>query len=302
MGMILMSEQLIEAAEELLPEEVAETVHLDALQQFLQDLPNMAIAFGLKVVLSLITVFIGVRLINLLRALLKKSALRANIDKGIISFLDSCCKFSLYVVLAFLVGMSFGLNAATVAAILGSVGVALGLAVQGGLTNFAGGLLILIAKPFEVGDYIITSNAEGTVYKVEVLYTKLLSVDDKIVIIPNGELSNSQIINVTAMDKRKAILNLSISYNSDIKKAREILLKMLEECDLVLQNDEKMVAVEELADSGVILRLQFWTNTNTFRLATWQVLEAAKYALDAGGIEIPFPQMDVHLTKKEISL
>ena len=302
MGMILMSEQFIDVAEELLPEPVAETVHLDLLQQFVKDLPNMAMALAIKVFVALITIFIGVKLINLLRALLKKSALRANIDKGIISFLDSCCKFSLYVVLAFLIGMSFGLNAATVAAILGSVGVALGLAVQGGLTNFAGGLLILIAKPFEVGDYIITSNAEGTVYKVEVLYTKLLSVDDKIVIIPNGELSNSQITNVTAMDKRKAILTLSISYGSDIRTARAILLKTLEECDLVLQNDEKMVAVEDLGDSGVLLRLQFWTNTNTFRLATWQVLEAAKYALDAGGVEIPFPQMDVHLTKKEISL
>ena len=293
-----MTEDILDAAETVLPETVTEQFYrLTVWQKFLDDLPSKAFGFALQVIFALVFFFVGVKIISVVRKVFQASIQKANVDKGIAQFLDSCLKIGLYVVLVFLIAAGFGLNTATVAAVLGSAGVAISLAVQGSLSNFAGGVLILLAKPFSVGDYIITSGAEGKVFKIDVFYTKLLTLDNKVVILPNGPLSNTQITNVTAMDKRKVIWTMGISYNSDIKKAKEILLETISSCPLVLHDEEKKVSVEELADSSVNMRLEFWAPTSSFLATKFAVVEAVKLALDANGIEIPFPQMDVHLDK-----
>ncbi len=295
----LFLETVADGITELLPDELKEAVQPGILEQFFKDLPSHALSFGVKIGLTILVFAIGVKLIGFIRRLIRKSLDKAKVDTGTSQFLDSCLKVGLYIVLIFLIASGFGMNIATVVALLGSAGVTIGLAVQGSLANFAGGVLILLVKPFVVGDYIEAEGVEGRVFKIEIFYTRLLTRENKVVIIPNGSLSNSKVVNMTAMEKRKLVLTVGISYGSDLRKAKEVLLEMLKTCEYVLQGEDMLIAVEELADSSVNLRMQFWCDTAKVWEAKWEALEKAKLALDAGGIEIPFPQLDVHMDKAE---
>ncbi len=198
--------------------------------------------------------------------------------------------------LVFFIASGFGLDAASVVALLGSAGVAIGLAIQGSLSNFAGGVLILLLKPFKVGDYIIAGNGnEGTVVEIQIFYTKLTTADNRLVVIPNGELSNSSMINASAMPTRRIDIPVGISYEADIRMAKEVLLKVLEEDPGVLQDEEKRVFVDDLADSSVVLNLRCYSTNENFWETRWRLMESVKYALDEAGIGIPFPQVDVHM-------
>ena len=181
------------------------------------------IDFAIGVILALVVFFIGTKLIKWIRKLIRLSMEKGNVDKGVRQFVDSLVKFALYAILIFSIGSKFGLDTTSVAAALASCGVAIGLALQGSLSNFAGGVLILILKPFVVGDYIIEDNKgrEGTVKEIQLFYTKLLTVDNKTVIIPNGSLANTSLTNVTAQDKRRLDLSVGISYDADLKKAKQ---------------------------------------------------------------------------------
>lgn len=273
-----------------------EELDMGLLQSFLQELPDKALRFGIRVLLALIVFFIGSQLIKLVRRILKKSMKRGNADVGVMQFLDSFIKITLYVVLIFAIASGFGLDAASVVALLGSAGVAIGLAIQGSLSNFAGGVLILLMKPFKVGDYIIAeSGNEGTVTEIQIFYTKLATVDNRIVVIPNGALSNSSLINASAMPQRRIDISVGISYKADIRKAREVIVKIMEEDEKVLQEQEKKVFVDSLADSAVILGIRCHVASEDFWETKWRMNENIKYALDEAGISIPYNQLDVHL-------
>ncbi|MDE7177026.1 MAG: mechanosensitive ion channel family protein [Lachnospiraceae bacterium] len=278
----------------------SDELRMGLIENYLQELPDKLLRFGIRVLLALVVFFIGTQLIKLIRRILRKSFQRRNVDIGVSRFLDSLVKAVLYILLLFMIASYFGLDATSVVALVGSAGVAIGLAVQGSLSNFAGGVLILLLKPFKIGDYIRdAAGNEGTVEEVQLFYTRLITPDRHIVIVPNGALANSNILNMSTTEERRLDLQISISYDADIRRAKEILLAAMNADQGVLQEQEKQVFVEELADNGVVLCMRCYSKNELFWETKWRLLEAAKYALDEAGISIPFPQLDVHMRKAE---
>lgn len=219
---------------------------------------------------------------------------------GVIQFLDSFIKVGLYIILGFMVAGGFGLDAASVVAVVGSAGVAVGLALQGSLSNFAGGVLILLIKPFKVGDYIKEDSQgnEGTVTEIQMFYTKLLTYDGKTVVLPNGTLANTSLVNVTAANFRRLDVTVGISYDSDIKKAKAVLTRLVDENPLVIQDKDKVVTVDDLADSAVVIAVKCHVKTEDYWTLRGQLLEDIKLRFDEEGIMIPYPQLDVHIDKE----
>ena len=231
------------------------------------------------------------KLVRIVRAMLDKS----HVSPGAATFVVSMLKIILYLTLILGIAMQFGLKESSVAALVASGGVAIGLALQGGLSNLAGGFLILLFQPFQFGDYIITQGQEGTVQKIEILYTTLHTIDNRKVIVPNGNLANNVIVNVTAADRRKLEITVGISYDDSIQKAKGVLQRLLAEHPLVLHDQEAQVFVAELGDSSVVIGFRCWVKTDQYFPALWQLNEQIKEAFDEAGIHIPYPQMDVHM-------
>ena len=261
------------------------------------------VGFGLKVVLAIIVFFVGRKLIRWAVKLMKRSMDRARLDEGVVQFACSAGKAVLYTMLIFNIAVSLGVTESSVAALLGTAGVAIGLALQGGLANLAGGVLLLVFKPFVVGDYIIQNQqngCEGTVARIEMCYTTLLSIDNKKIVVPNGTLSNSTIINVTAKETRKLEIKVGISYESNIQKAKEILEKiLLEDPDTQGDRSEMVVFVDQLADSAVIMGLRVWVPTDSYWPVKWRLNQKIKEEFDAQGIVIPYNQMDIYVHHKD---
>lgn len=268
-----------------------------ALKSFLNTLPEKALNLGIRILLAVLFFFIGVQLIKFVRRFIRKSMERAGAEVGVIQFVDSFLKAAMYIVLAFMLASSFGVDAASIVALLGSAGVAIGLAVQGSLSNLAGGVLILLLKPFKVGDYIMesTTGKEGTVAEIQIFYTKLLTVDNKVIVLPNGNLANNTITNVTASNCRRMDVLVSVAYDADLKKAKEVLQEVLQKDEKVLKDKDMVVYVDELAASGVNLGVRCWFLQDDYWTGKWRITENCKYALDAVGIEIPYPKVDVHM-------
>lgn len=277
-----------------------EMIQPGVLKSFFEKLPEKALHLGVRVLLAVVCFLIGVQLIKLIRKIIKKSMQRASAELGAVQFVDSFVKAALYVLLVLMLASSFGVDAASIVAVLGSAGVAIGLAIQGSLSNLAGGVLILLLKPFRVGDYILESSTgkEGTVTEIQIFYTKLLTVDNKTVILPNGSLANNSIVNMTAQANRRMDIIVSVSYRADLKRAKEVLMNVLMEDDAVLKDMDRMVFVDELAASSVNLGVRCWFKQADFWTGKWRVTENCKLALDEAGIEIPFNQLDVHLEQK----
>ncbi len=277
-----------------------EMIQPGVLKSFFEKLPEKALHLGVRVLLAVVCFLIGVQLIKLIRKIIKKSMQRASAELGAVQFVDSFVKAALYVLLVLMLASSFGVDAASIVAVLGSAGVAIGLAIQGSLSNLAGGVLILLLKPFRVGDYILESSTgkEGTVTEIQIFYTKLLTVDNKTVILPNGSLANNSIVNMTAQANRRMDIIVSVSYRADLKRAKEVLMNVLLEDDAVLKDMDRMVFVDELAASSVNLGVRCWFKQADFWTGKWRVTENCKLALDEAGIEIPFNQLDVHLEQK----
>lgn len=267
------------------------------LAQYVNNKIPELIDFAFRVLLALIVFVIGAKLIGWVRKLVKRSLKRSSVDKGVEQFVDSVLKFGLYALLLFSIGKNFGLDTASVAAVLASGGVAVGLALQGSLSNLAGGILILIQKPFVVGDYIIedTNKCEGTVKEIQIFYTKLVTVDNKTVIIPNGTLANNSLTNVTAQDKRKLDLKVDISYDADLQKAKELLENLLKEDSGVMKDEEMQIFVDSLGSSSVVLGMRAWVKTEEYWTTRWRLLENMKLTFDENGIEIPYRQVTVHM-------
>ena len=233
---------------------------VNQLTQYVQDSIPGLITFGLKVLAALVAFFIGRLVIRWIRKIVRRSFERSGADKGVEQFVDSLLKYGLYALLVFSLISSLGFDTTSVAAVLASGGVAIGLALQGSLSNFAGGVLILLLKPFVVGDYIIedTNGKEGTVKEIQIFYTKLSTIDNKTIVIPNGMLTNNSITNATAKDERQLDLRVGISYDADIRQAKNVIEKLLEKDECIIKNEQINVFVHELADSAVVLGIRAW--------------------------------------------
>lgn len=267
------------------------------IEAFLDELPSKALNFGVKVLLCVLLFLIGVRIIQFIRKMLRKSMEKAGAEEGVRSFVDSFVKAALYVLLGFVLLSWFGVDTASIVALVGSAGVAIGLAIQGSLSNLAGGVLIMLLKPFKVGDFIKedTHGNMGTVTEIQIFYTKLSTIDNQVVVLPNGSLANTSLTNASGNKERRMDVQVGISYSADLKKAKEILLSLLEENEKVLKEREVRVFVEELADSAVILNMRCYFAQEDFWEEKWRMTEEAKLALDRAGIEIAYPQLDVHV-------
>ncbi len=280
--------------EELLQENT--NVDLNAIEKFLQELPDKALHFGVKVIFAIVTFLVGAQIIKFIRKILKKSLTRANAERGVIQFLDSFAKIMLYLLLIVLIATSFGVSVAGVVTILGSAGVAIGLSLQGSLSNLAGGVLILLMKPFRVGDYIVEDNKgnEGTVTEIQMFYTKLITPDGKVIVLPNGTLSNTSITNVTAQKERRIDLVVGISYDADLKKAKEVAEQIVREEPLLIKEKPVQVYVDSLGSSEVNLGIRFFVKTGDYWDARFRVTENLKLGFDKNEIEIPYMQVDIH--------
>lgn len=272
---------------------------VNQLTQYVQDSIPGLITFGLKVLAALVAFFIGRLVIRWIRKIVRRSFERSGADKGVEQFVDSLLKYGLYALLVFSLISSLGFDTTSVAAVLASGGVAIGLALQGSLSNFAGGVLILLLKPFVVGDYIIedTNGKEGTVKEIQIFYTKLSTIDNKTIVIPNGMLTNNSITNATAKDERQLDLRVSISYDADIRQAKSVIENLLIKDECIIKNEQINVFVHELADSAVVLGIRAWVKNEEYWTTRWRLLEEIKLLLDENGIEIPYPQMTVHMQK-----
>ena len=272
---------------------------VNQLTQYVQDSIPGLITFGLKVLAALVAFFIGRLVIRWIRKIVRRSFERSGADKGVEQFVDSLLKYGLYALLVFSLISSLGFDTTSVAAVLASGGVAIGLALQGSLSNFAGGVLILLLKPFVVGDYIIedTNGKEGTVKEIQIFYTKLSTIDNKTIVIPNGMLTNNSITNATAKDERQMDLRVGISYDADIRQAKSVIENLLIKDECIIKNEQINVFVHELADNAVVLGIRAWVKNEEYWETRWRLLEEIKLLLDENGIEIPYPQMTVHMQK-----
>lgn len=271
----------------------------NAFENYLENAIPGLLDFCVDVILAVLVLLIGSRIIKWVVKILGRSMERANAEQGVVTFVSSLCKYALYFVLLLMILSNFGVTASSVIAVLGSAGLTLGLALQGSLSNFAGGVLILLLKPFVVGDYIIESadKQEGTVSEITIFYTKLLTPDNKAIMIPNGTLSNSSIVNVTAMKNRRLDLRFGVAYDTDIAKVKQILQEIVNADDAVLEEEEISVFVSDLLDSSMDMGLRCWVKKEDYWTARWRIIENVKMAFDREGVEIPFPQMDVNLKK-----
>ena len=272
----------------------------NAIEQFISGLSEKALRMGLRVLLALVVFLLGVQLIKLARRIVRRSLERGKVDVGVRQFTDSFLKAVLYILLVFMIAGGFGVDAASVVALLGSAGVAIGLAVQGSLSNLAGGVLILILKPFLVGDYIIEGGGkEGTVTEIQLFYTRLLTPDNRTVILPNGALANGSLVNVTADKYRRCDISVGISYQSDLQTAREALMGMLEADPAVLKDRDMRVVVDALGESAIQLIVRCWFTNEEYWDGRYRLTEGIKTVLDQAGIQIPYPQLDVHVLGHE---
>ncbi len=267
------------------------------VRQYLDQLPDMAFTLAVRSVLALILFVVGSRLIAFLRRLIKRALVRSGASTEAKQFLDSVLKAVLHVILILLILQVFGLEAASIATVIGSVGVTIGLAIQGSLGNCIGGILILTLRPFKVGDYIIedTHQNEGVVEQITIFYTRLCTVDNRIVLIPNGTLANSSMTNVTGAPFRRVDLTISISYDSDVKTARQVVKQIAAAHPLVCQERDVSVYVDHFEDSGVALLIFFWAKTQDYWQARFEMLEQIREGFDAAGVRIPYPRVDVCL-------
>lgn len=232
----------------------------------------------------------GTYIIGFINKMVRKFFLKKDYDLALESFLQSFISIALKIILFVLVITQLGVQTTSLVALLASAGLAIGLALQGSLANFAGGVLILLFKPFKVGDWISAQSVDGSVTEITIFTTKLTTFGNQVAIIPNGQLSNNTIINYNALDTRRDKIDVGIGYGSNIKQAKEILLALCSANEKILKIPAPEVYVGELADSSVNLTLRFWATHSDFWAAHFYVIEETKHRFDAAGIELPFPQ------------
>lgn len=269
---------------------------LEYFKGWLPDITN----FAINILLSIIIYFIGKKVIKIILKIVARSCIKIGADEGAGKFINSVIKILLYLILFMIIGKRFGLDSTSVVALLGSAGIAIGLALQGSLSNFAGGILLLILKPFKIGDYIIEQSTgnEGVVTNIDIFYTKLLTFDNKMVAMPNGNVINSSITNVTNEDFRRLDIKVGIGYKSDLKKAKQIIEDILLNDPARVEGKELNVYVSELGESAVILGGRIWVKTEEYLTSKWRIVENIKLMFDDNGVTIPYNQLDIHIKEK----
>lgn len=257
----------------------------------------VACDYLLRIALVFVIFFVGRKLIKKIVSLCDQALKRHGMEVTVRRFFCNVINALGYICMLGILLQTVGLTATSLTALVASTGVAVGLALQGSLSNFAGGVLILLMKPFVIGDYIVQGNTEGTVKEIGLVYTELITADNRLIVIPNGTLIDSSIVNVTATGKRRLELSVGIGYKSDLKKAKEVLISLGENDPARDPENPVNVFVSELAESSVNLGLHVWVSSSEYWNAKWRLTENIKMAFDEEGIEIPFKQVEISVTK-----
>lgn len=254
---------------------------------------------GTRLIIAVLLVVIGLRVIKRLRKGACRSMERAGLEITLTKFLDALMNVLLIGFLVFTAAGVLGIKSTSLVTIVGAVTLAMSLSLQNTLSNFAGGVLVLFLKPFKVGDYIVTGAGEGTVESIGLVYTTILTVENKKVVIPNSTISGSALTNVTGMEKRRLVLNVGIGYSSDLKKAKEILKRLFENHPAILNEEGILVVVDSLGESSVNLSARGWLKTEDYWQTRWDLTEEIKLTFDREGIEIPYNYLNVHVTEDQ---
>ncbi len=263
----------------------------------LNTITEMVISYGSRILLSIIVLILGFKVIKKFVSVITGRLEKAEVEKSLGSFLSSVISVLLKVVLIITVASMLGVEVTTFVALIASIGFALGLALQGSLANFAGGVLILTLKPFKVGDYIEAGGYGGTVHDIQIFYTILNTPDNKKIIIPNANLSNNSAINYSAYDTRRIDFTFGVGYDSDIQKVKEVLQKIADDHELIFNDPPPQTVLAEHGDSALIFYFRVWCYAENYWPLYFELHEKVKVAFDKEGINIPYPQMDVHMQK-----
>lgn len=250
----------------------------------------------LSVLAALLILFVGLKLIRWLVSHFKKSRAAKRLDPTVLSFLVSVVNIGAILLLAVLIASVVGVSSASIVAVLGSVSLAIGLALQGSLANFAGGVMILLFKPFVIGDYIELKTGEtGTVTDISIFYTTLLTVDNRRLVIPNGAVSNASVTNYTAMPQRRVDLEFSVAYDSDAALVKRLILETAAQDPRIQKDPAPFARMTRMDASALVFTFRGWCETGDYWEVYFDLCERVKAAFDANGVAIPFPQMDVHV-------
>ena len=280
-------------------EKFVEKVTTTPADVLLKELGSDALQFGLKVLAALAIYFIGAWVIKRIKKLLGNIFERRKTDKAIASFTMSLVSISLTILLIILTVGTLGVNTTSLAAILAAGGMAIGMALSGTVQNFAGGIMLLVFKPFKAGDFIEAQGFSGTVSEVNIVSTKLTTTDNRVIVLPNGSLSSGTINNISQNPIRRLEWKIGVEYGSDIDVARKVILEILNKDSRVLHGkdapDEPYIRLSALLDSSVEIQARCWVRTDDYWDLLWEVNERIYKELPKNGIDFPFPQLDVHL-------
>ncbi|MEJ6951474.1 mechanosensitive ion channel family protein [Natronospora cellulosivora (SeqCode)] len=263
-----------------------------------ENISQILLQYGVRILLAIFITILGMWLIRILLRVMKKWK-TGKMDQTLVDFLQSLIKALLYILLFITVASTVGIEMTSFIALFGAVGLAVGLSLQGSLANFAGGILILAFRPFNVGDMIEIKDFRGKVKSIQILYTTIITPDNRRVVLPNGEVANNSIININIEDTRRVQLVFGISYDDDIIKVKNLLNEIVANHELILKEPEPIIRVAEHADSSINFNCFVWAKTADYWTVHYDLLEEVKLAFDREDITIPYPQMDIHLNNLE---
>ena len=270
---------------------------MEQIKQLFQQNHEVLLSYVLQLVAAVVIFYIGRLVAKAVSRFLEKALLGRSVDKAVVSFIASIVYAMILIATVLMALSQVGVQTTSFIAILGAAGLAVGLALQGSLANFASGILIILFRPFKSGDFIEAGGVTGTVDKIEIFQTIMKTPDNKLVIVPNAQITGGAITNYSAEPIRRVDLVIGISYDSDLRKAKQILQQIISEDARVLPEPASVISVAALADSAVNINVRPWVNSADYWGVYWDTLEKVKLTFDEQGIGIPFPQMDVHIKK-----
>ena len=272
---------------------------METIVNWINENSDVLVHYGIQIILAVIILLIGVKVAKFCSDLTEKAFAKRNIDKAVGGFVANIIYALVFAATILMALSQVGIQTTSFVAILGAAGLAVGLALQGSLSNFASGVLIIMLRPFKSGDFIEAGGKSGSVEKIEIFSTELRTPDNKVVIVPNSSIMSGAITNFSRESTRRIDLVIGVGYDADLRKTKEVLQSVLDAETRLLKDPAYTVAVSELADSSVNFIVRPWVNSGDYWPTYWALLENIKIALDDADITIPFPQMDVHLHKQD---
>jgi len=269
------------------------------MEDYIKEFSDRLIELAPELVGALILLLVGLWFIRVILRFVDRITTKRKVDISVANFLSDILKWTLRIMLFLMVISKLGINTTSFIAVLGAAGLAVGMALQGSLANFAGGILIIIFKPFKVGDYITAQDISGTVREISIFTTKLTTTTNQVAVIPNGALSNGKVINFSTLPHRREMMDIEIDYSDDIKKAKDVILALAMDHPKIIKDESiqpmPQIMVTQLGSRGIILNLRYWTDLGDFWEVRFHMLESIKNTLDVEGISIPYPQQDIRI-------